>query len=111
MPVEARGRLAWNSEAQGDVAALFPGRVLPDVGAGEGGREAVGPEAVVVVLQQGDPQRLAEAARANQKGVALVLQPPHEVGLVDVQPAVQADAPEVGLAAGNAGGRGACSLP
>ena len=38
-------------EAQGDVAALVPGRVLPDVGAGEGGLEAVGPEAVVVVLE------------------------------------------------------------
>ena len=75
-------------EAQGDVAALFPGRALPDVGAGEGGLEAVGPEAVVVVLQQGDPQRLAEAARADQEGVALLLQAAQEAGLVDVQPPV-----------------------
>ena len=81
-------------EAQGDVAALFPGRVLPDVGAGEGGGEVVRPEAVVVVLQQGHPQRLAEAPRADEKGVALLLQAAQEAGLVDVQPPVQADAPE-----------------
>ena len=89
-------------EAQGDVAALFPGRVLPDVGAGEGGLEVVRPEAVVVVLQQRHPQRLAEPAWADQEGVALLLQAAHEAGLVDVQPPVQADAPEVGLAVGNA---------
>ena len=90
-------------EAQGDVAALFPGRRAPHVGAGEGGVEAVRPEAVVVVLQHRGPQRLAEAARADQEGVALVLQAPQEAGLVDVQPAVAADAPEVGLTVGNAG--------
>ena len=89
-------------EAQGDVAALFPGRVLPDIGAGEGGLEVVRPEAVVVVLQQRHPQRLAEPARADQEGVALFFQAAHEAGLVDIQPPVQANAPEVGLAVGNA---------
>ncbi len=94
-------------EAQGDVAALFAGRALPDVGSGESGLEVLRPEAVVVVLQQRHPQRLAEAPRADQEDVVLPLQKPQEARLVDVQPAVAADAPEVGLAVRNArvGGR------
>ena len=89
-------------EAQHDVAVALRGRALPDVGAGEGGVELVAPPAVVVVLQQRHPQRLAEPPRPDQEGVALLLQPPQEAGLVDVQPLTQADAPEVGLAVGNA---------
>ena len=88
-------------EAQGDVAAAFLRRVLADVGAGKGGVEVVGPEAVVVVFQQRHPQRLAEPPRADQEGVVLLFQTPQEAGLVHVQPPVQADAPEVGLAVGN----------
>ena len=89
-------------EPQHDVAALFARRVLSDVGAGEHGLEPAGPETVVVVLQQRYPQRLAEAPGADQEHVAFLLQPPQEAGLVDVQPPVQADALEVGLAVGDA---------
>ena len=89
-------------EAQGDVAALLSGRLPPDVGTGEGSVEVAGPEAVVVVLQQRDPQRLAESPRTDPEGVALLLQAAQEAGLVDVQPAVQADAPKVALAVRNA---------
>ena len=89
-------------EAQDHVAAALLRPVAPDVGAREYGLEVAPPEAVVVVLQQRHPQRLAEAARADQKGVPLLLQTPQEAGLVDVQPPVQADALEVGLAVGNA---------
>ena len=89
-------------EAQDHVAAALLRRVAPDVGAGEYGLEVAPPEAVVVVLQQRHPQRLAEAARADQKGVPLLLQTPQEAGLVDIEPPVQADALEVSLAVGNA---------
>ena len=89
-------------EPQHDVAALFPGRVAPDVGSGEGRLEPAAPEAVVVVLQQRHPQRLAEPPRADEEDVALLLQPAQEAGLVDVQPPVAADALEVRLAVGNA---------
>ena len=55
-------------EAKHDVTVALPGRVASDVGAGEHGVELVAPPAVVVVLQQRHPQRLAEAPRADQKG-------------------------------------------
>ena len=97
-------------ETQGDVAALFPGRVPPDVGAGEGGVEVGGPEAVVVVLQKRHPHGLAEAPGADQEGVVLLFQPAQKAGLVDVQPAAQADAPEVALTVGNVRVRGSRSL-
>ena len=89
-------------EAQDDVAAAFLRRVASDVGAREYGIELAAPVAVVVILQQGHPQRLAESAWADQKGVALLLQTTKQAGLVDVQPPVHPDASEVGLPVGNA---------
>ena len=89
-------------EAQDHVAVALRGRIAPDVGTGEHGLELVAPPAVVVVLQQRHPQRLAEPPRADQEDVALLLQAPQEARLVDVQPPVQADAAEVGLTVGYA---------
>ena len=88
-------------EAQDHVAVMLSRRVAADVGAGEGGVELVAPPAVVVVLQQRHPQRLAEAPGADQEDVVLPFQAPQEARLVDVQPLAQADAAEVGLAVGD----------
>ena len=78
-------------------------RLAAEVGAGEDGVELVCPAPVVVVLQERQPAGLAEAARADEEDVTLVLEGAHEAGLVDVQPAVEADAAEVGFTVGDAG--------
>ena len=90
-------------EAQHDIAMALRRRLAAEVGAGEDGVELVLPAPVVVVLQERQPAGLAEAARADEEDVTLVLEDVHEAGLVDVQPAIEADAAEVGLAVGNAG--------
>ena len=95
-------------EAQDDVAPTVLGGLAADVGAVEHRvPEVRRHDAAVVVLQHGYPQALAEAAGPDEEGVALVLQPAQEAGLVDVQPAPQQDAADVGLAVGDArAGRG-----
>ena len=90
-------------EAQDDVARTVVGGPPGDVRAVEDRVPLVGPRAVVVVLQHRHPQALAEAPGTNQDRVALVLQRPEEARLVHVQPAVQADAPDVGLTVGYPG--------
>ena len=90
-------------EAQDDVARPVVGGPPPDVGAVEDGVPLVGAGPVVVVLEHRHPEALAEAPGPDQEGVALLLEAPEEAGLVDIQPAPETDASDVGLAVGNAG--------
>ena len=90
-------------EAQDHVAVTVLRGLPADVGAAEHGVELVGPGAVVVVLQHRHPAGLAEAARPDQDGVIHLLQRVQKPRLVHVEPALHADAPEVGQAVGNAG--------
>ena len=90
-------------EAQDDVAVTLLGGPPADVGTPEHGVELVGPRAVVVVLQHRHPAGLAEAARPDQDGVVHRLQRVEKPRLVHVEPALHADAPEVGQAVGYAG--------
>ena len=99
-------------EAQDDVAVTVSGRPVPDVRAAEDGLELVASLATVVVLHQRHPAGFAEASGPDEKSVGLVLQCTQKAGLVDVEPAAQADAPEVRLAVGDAWvGSGHCVVP
>lgn len=88
-------------EAQDDVAVAIRGRSPADIRAAEKVLELLCPASVVVVLQQGHPAGLAEAAGANQKGEALALQFAQKPGLVDVQAALPSHRREVGPAVGD----------
>ena len=90
-------------EAQDHVAVTVLRGLPADVRAAEHGVELVGPGAVVVVLQHRDPAGLAEAARPDQDGVIHLLQSVEKPRLVHVEPALHADAPEVGQAVGDSG--------
>ena len=90
-------------EPQDDVAAALVRRVAADVGAAEHRVEFAREATVVVVLQQGDPARLAHPPGADEHCVADLIELAQEGGLVHVQLAVQADASKVGDAVGDAG--------
>ena len=72
-------------EVQDDVAVAVRRRPPSDVCAGKQRLEPVGRASIVVVLQQRNPARLPEPARAEEKGVAYLFQLVQEAGLVDVQ--------------------------
>ena len=90
-------------EAQDDVAVAVVRGPTPDVGPAEQRLELAGAGAVVVVLQHRHPARLAEAARPDEKDVALLLQASEEPRLVHIEAALQPDGSEIGPAVGNAG--------
>ena len=87
-------------EVQDDVAVAVRRRPPSDVCAGKQRLEPVGRASVVVVLQQRNPARLPEPARAEEKGVAHLFQLVQEAGLVDVQGVLAAHRLEVGPAVG-----------
>ena len=84
-------------EAQSDVPVTLVGRVRADVRAGEHLLELVPPVAIVVVLQERHPARLAETPGPDEKRVALLFKRAQEARLVHVEPAIDADAPEARL--------------
>ena len=88
-------------EVQHHVAAAVARGPLADVGAGEDGVELVGHGAIVVGVEHGQPQRLAEAPRADEEDEAFLLQGADEAGLVHVEAAVEADAAEVAAPVGD----------
>ena len=90
-------------EPQDDVAVAVRRGAAPDVGSAEHRLEIAGAAAVVIVLQHRQPAGLAETARADEKGVALLFQRAQEARLVHIEEAFAPDGAEVGHAVGDAG--------
>ena len=93
-------------KTQDHVAVAVGGGLPPDVGVREQPVEPVLAVAVVVILQERHPARLAEPAGSDQKRVAHLLQLVQKARLVDVETAFQAHRLEVGPAIGNLRKRG-----
>ena len=68
----------------------------------EDGFKFIGPGAVIIVLQHGHPARLAEATRANQKGIAFRFQRMEKARLVNIESLFQADGSKICPPVGNA---------
>ena len=88
-------------EAEHHVSTAVRGRRRADFRAAEQRFELVSVMAAVVALQHRKPARLAETPWPDEQHVVVLFQSMNEAGLVDIQAAVEADAPEVRPPVGN----------